>query len=190
MIKFTIWDLKGGDEYETIQPSLYTDKCLYLVVWDGSEGAKSVDKLKYYVADIQVQLIIIWPCTLGLHMNVRRVSCRPTWKVSKNYCLDPWWRQHTSRVEIFGQNWEIKDSNLVKRGWKEQKCFNTTKSGKASQMHHRISSQAYLLFVIIYSYTPRTLYSYAAVNLNRRDSKYAKVACVQWHSEHIKRTWA
>ena len=57
-ITFTIWDLKGGDVYETIQPSLYTDKCLYLVVWDGSEGAKSVDNLKYYVADIQVRIII------------------------------------------------------------------------------------------------------------------------------------
>ena len=89
MITFTILDLKGGDMFETIQPSLYTDKCLYLVVWDGSEGAKSADKLNYYVADIQVGLMIICPCTL--HECAEHVLYNL--KVSKKYgdqvCLDP-----------------------------------------------------------------------------------------------------
>ena len=57
-INLTVWDLKGGDKYDSIQTSLYTDKCLYLLVWDASSGIDSVDQLHSWTVEIKVRLLI------------------------------------------------------------------------------------------------------------------------------------
>ena len=54
-INFTVWDLKGGDKYDIIQTSLYTNKCLYLLVWDASGGPDSMAQLHSWMVEIKVR---------------------------------------------------------------------------------------------------------------------------------------
>ncbi|XP_072039569.1 leucine-rich repeat serine/threonine-protein kinase 1-like [Amphiura filiformis] len=54
-IQFTVWDLKGGSSYATVNQCMLTHRAMYILVWDLRNGKEEISKLQQWILNIKSQ---------------------------------------------------------------------------------------------------------------------------------------
>ena len=72
-ITFTVWDMKGGDNYALVHQTLFTPHALYVLVWDIGDREAGIEKLRPWLLNIQVRIIRLSHSYDFLDCNFERV---------------------------------------------------------------------------------------------------------------------
>lgn len=68
-VEFTVWDIGGPASMATVNQCFFTDKALYVVVWNLALGEEAVANLQFWLLNIEVRR-----CQPALRLPVLRVS--------------------------------------------------------------------------------------------------------------------
>ena len=54
-MKFDVWDIGGPASMSTVNQCFFTDKALYIVVWNLALGEEAVANLQFWLLNIEVR---------------------------------------------------------------------------------------------------------------------------------------